>query len=183
MENTEGSILDRGSIHSFPTMSPNKKGGSKKLWILIVLIAVAVAAFLFLRPSETTIQKPTPTIEPTTIIEEPPITDETSTTPTTEPTKDVKKTATGPKIQVQNGSGAEGVAGKMQTALSDSGYDNVETTNADNFDYTEVTIKAKDASMETAKKIKTQLKDYSFAEEVATLSDDSDFDIVLIVGK
>ena len=68
MENTEGSILDRGSIQSFPTMSPNKKGGSKKLWILIVLIAVAVAAFLFLRPSETTIQKPTPTIEPTTTV-------------------------------------------------------------------------------------------------------------------
>ena len=71
----------------------------------------------------------------------------------------------------------------MQTALSDSGYDNVETTNADNYDYTGVTIKAKDASMAIAKKMKTQLKDYTFAEEVPTLSDDSDFDIVIIVGK
>lgn len=183
MENSESSILNQGPIQSFPTMTPSKKGGAKKLWILILLIVVAIATFLFLRPSETTTKKTEPAVEPTTVIEEPTITEDPETTPTTEPTKAVKKTSTGPSIQVQNGSGTEGVAGKMQTALADGGYDNVETANADNFDYTGATIKAKDAAMETAKKIKTQLTSYTFADGIATLSDDADFDIVIIVGK
>lgn len=46
-------------------------------------------------------------------------------------------------ITVQNGSGAEGAAGKAATILKDAGYNSPSTGNADNFNYEGVTIKVK----------------------------------------
>lgn len=182
MENEGSSILDQTPIQSYPSMPSNQKKGGKKVWILVVLVAAAIAAFLLLRPSgtNTKVADITPTTAEVTV--EPTISESVETTTTPEPTV-TEKVKVGPSIQVQNGSGTEGVAGKMQTALQDKGYDSVETGNADNFDYTGATIKAKDTALATAKKIKTQLTDYTFAEEIATLSEDSDFDIIIIVGK
>ncbi len=182
METEGGSILDQTPIQSYPSMSSNQKKGGKKVWILVALVAAAVAAFLLFRPSATTTEVAdiTPTVTEITV--EPTISEAVETTTTPAPTA-AEKVKVGPSIQVQNGSGAEGVAGKMQTALQDAGYDSVETGNADNFDYTGAIIKAKDSALATAKKIKTQLTDYSFAAEIATLSEDSDFDIIIIVGK
>lgn len=182
MEPMDNSILDQTPVQSYSTVPSNPKRGGKKIWIIIVLVAVSVAAFLFLKPSGTSTPEPTPTPTQTEIVEEPTISKDAETTTTPVPT-DAEKVKVGPSIQVQNGSGTEGVAGKMQTALQDSGYDSVETGNADNFDYTGAVIKAKDSVLATAKKIKTQLTDYTFDAEIAVLSEDSDFDIIIIVGK
>lgn len=182
MEPMENSILDQTPTQSYSTMPSSPKRGGKKIWIIIVLVVVAITAFLFLRPSGSNETETSATPSPTTFVEVPTIAEEAKTTETPEPTA-ADKVKTGPSIQVQNGSGTEGVAGKMQTALQDSGYDSVETGNADNFDYTGASIKAKDSALATAKKIKTQLTDYTFDEEIATLSEDSDFDVIIIVGK
>ena len=182
MEPIDNSILAQTRVQSYSTMSPSPKRGGKKIWIIILLVAIAVGAFLFLRPSGSNKSETSATPSPTTLVEQPTIAEEAKTTTTPEPTV-ADKVKTGPSIQVQNGSGTEGVAGKMQTALQDAGYDSVETGNADNFDYTGASIKAKDSAMATAKKIKTQLTDYTFDAEIAILSDDSDFDIIIIVGK
>lgn len=182
METMDSSILDQTPVQSYSTTLSNPKRGGKKIWIIIMLVAVAIVALLFFRQSGATISENSPTPSPTALVEEPTVTEEVKTTTTPEPTV-ADKVKTGPSIQVQNGSGTEGVAGKMQTALQDAGYDSVETGNADNFDYTGASIKAKDSALATAKKIKTQLTDYTFDAEIATLSEDSDFDIIIIVGK
>lgn len=183
MEPMESSVQDETPIQSYSTISSGQKKGGKKIWMIIALVVIAISAFLFLRPTSNKTKEPEPTVAPTTVITEPTIIQDEKLTITPDPTAAVKKISTGPSIQVQNGSGTEGVAGKMQTALQDKGYDSVETGNADNFDYTGATIKAKDSALATAKKIKTQLTDYTFAEEIAVLSEDSDFDIIIIVGK
>src|SRR3989344_3619400 len=43
-------------------------------------------------------------------------------------------------VQVLNGSGVSGEAGRMETYLSDLGYENTEIGNADNSDYQDITI-------------------------------------------
>ncbi len=182
MEPVENSTFDQTPIQSYSATPSSPKRTGKKIWIIILLVAIAVGAFLFLRPSGSNESETSATPSPTAFVEEPTIVEEVKTTTTPEPTA-AEKVKTGPSIQVQNGSGTEGVAGKMQTALQDAGYDSVETGNADNFDYTGASIKAKDSALATAKKIITQLTDYTFDAEVATLSDDSDFDIIIIVGK
>jgi len=182
MEPMDNSILDQSPVQSYTTIPSNPKRGGKKIWIVIVLVAVAIVAFFFLRPSGTTTQESSTIVSPTVVVEEPTIAEEVKTTTTPEPTV-ADKVKVGPSIQVQNGSGTEGVAGKMQTALQDNDYDSVTTGNADNFDYTGAVIKAKDSALATARKIKTQLKDYTFGDEIAVLSEDSDFDIIIIVGK
>ncbi len=184
MEN-QGFMTDQSPIQSYPTVESKKRGNGSKLWILVVVVALAVVGFVMFRPQEKPQEKqvaidtvPTQVVEQITVTETP----ETSITPS--PTeKAAAKKSEGPSIQVQNGSGEEGVAGKMKTALEDLGYDKVETANADNFDYKNVTIKAKDSASAEATKMKSLLKDYTVEEEIATLSDDSEFDILVIVGK
>ena len=183
VEPVESPVFDQTPIRSYSTMPTEPKSGSKKKWLVILVIAIAISAIFYFRFTNTSSDVPNPTATPTTAIIEPTTEVATSPTEAPEPTVAEKKISTGPAIQVQNGSGAEGVAGKMQTVLQDAGYDSVETGNADNFDYTGATIKAKDSSMATAEKIKTQLTDYTFGAEITTLSEDSDYDIIIIVGK
>ncbi len=186
MDPVEGMISDQTPLQTYQTNPPKKKS-RKGLLILIAGVVVALGVFWFTRgnsaqtASDTT-TTPTQAIEDINITEEPTV-EPTSATTTPKPTTAEEKEVSGPKIQVLNGTGEEGVAGKMKTALEGAGFESIETGNADNFDYEKVTIKAKDASMKTAEKLKTQLKDYSFNEDIATLSDDSLFDIVITVGK
>ncbi len=181
----QGFMSDQSPIQSYPTVESRKRGNGGKLWILIVVVVLAIIGFLVFRPKESQpTQQPTLTISPTQEVEQITVTETPDTSVTPSPTEKVAtKKSTGPSIQVQNGSGEEGVAGKMKTALEDLGYDTIETANADNFDYKNVTIKAKDSASAEATKIKSLLKDYTVESEVATLSDDSDFDIIVIVGK
>lgn len=181
----QGFVTDQSPIQSYPTVESRKRGKGGKVWIVLIVIILAIVGFLIFRPQEQSQDRqtslgitPTQEVEQITVTETP----ETSVTPAPTAKVTAKKSA-GPSIQVQNGSGEEGVAGKMKTALEDLGYDTIETANADNFDYKNVTIKAKDASSSEATKIKSLLKDYTVEGEIATLSDDSTFDIIVIVGK
>jgi len=189
MEPMDNSVLDQTPVQSYSTAPSNPKKSGKKIWIIVALLAIAIVAFIFLRPTKTNTNESTTIVVPTETSTEPTGTADVDAVSTPEPTaveeqsEDKEEEKSGPKIQVQNGSGEEGVAGKMKTALGDLGYDSVETSNADNFDYKNVTIKAKDSVSAEATKIKSLLKDYTVEEEVATLSDDSAYDIIVVVGK
>lgn len=155
----------------------NKKG-KIILLCLIVLLLVALAAGTILnskkdklsfmnrnnKPRETVVLSPTQ-----------------APTPTPVPAEVDKKTL---KIEVQNGTGESGVAGKMKNLLVEKGYEGtIETGNADNYDYTETVLKIKKTKIGIQKELETDLsEDYSLSKSVETLEDDSDYDVVIVVG-
>ena len=86
-------------------------------------------------------------------------------------------------VEVQNGSGEAGLAGKGKKVLEDIGYTTVTTANADNYDYQGVTVKAKTTAVGAF--VLTDLKEtYPNASASSTLLDTaSPVDAVVILGK
>ena len=134
-------------------------------------------------PTETPTQT-TPTVVPTTSPTKKP-----TATPTTKPTSNPIDSATGLdrstlKVEVQNGSGTAGVAGKGSDILKGYGYNVVATGNADNYDYQNVTIKVKSTKSNFLPLLKKDLGfDYTVGTTSADLSSDSSADALVIIGK
>lgn len=87
-------------------------------------------------------------------------------------------------IEVQNGSGEAGVAGKGSETLKALGYKVASTGNADNFDYQDVTIQVKSIKSNYLALLK---KDLGFSYTIGTASADlpssSTADALVIIGK
>lgn len=181
------------------TPSPRKRGKNKKLLIAaLALVLLAGAAFGFSRMNSGSTDELSPTPEFTLPTEEPTPTAsvEEEVTPTEEVTQDTEEEEPTPtekpaatksselNIQVLNGSGEVGVAGTAEQFLSGKGYEFIETGNADNYDYEGVTIKSKESVSDYVSTLKSDLEEkYTITEDTGTLSDDSLFDVVVIVGK
>lgn len=179
--------------------TPRKRRSKKGLFIaLLALIVIGGAAYAYTRTqsANNTSVSPTPEFveptaepEPTESLDESPTPEEAidTPTPTSKVTPTPKPAATKSSelnIQVLNGSGAEGVASSAKTFLTDKKYDFIETGNADNFDYEGVTVKSKESVADYVKDLSTDLKEkYTITSDSATLSEDSLFDVVVIVGK
>ena len=87
------------------------------------------------------------------------------------------------KIEVQNGSGEAGLAGKGKKVLEDARYTKVATANADNYDYTGVTVKGKTAAI-SAFVIADIKSSYPQATASSTLLDSASLlDAIVILGK
>lgn len=173
-----------------PTPKKNRTG---LIVAIIVLILIAGGAYYFFNSQSKKTQKQvsvTPTVESTIQPTETPTSTPSGTikptntvTPTTRPTSGAVKVATDLNLQVLNGSGAVGVAGEVRDYLAGKGYKNIETGNADNFDYKNITIKIKTSRQEFLTDIQTTLKDKYTLADSGTLSSDSSYDAVVIVGK
>ncbi len=88
------------------------------------------------------------------------------------------------KLQVLNGSGVTGAAGKLAKILDTAGFTDIKTGNADNFDVKGVKIQVKDGETEVGKMIEEDLTDdYEDIVIKETLDEDSDFDAVITLGK
>lgn len=88
------------------------------------------------------------------------------------------------RLQVLNGSGVRGAANQMKTTLEDLGYVDVATGNADanNYDLTEIAIK--DDKKRYVSLLTADLsKEASVSSEIGPLEEDSDFDVVITLGK
>lgn len=175
------------------TSTPSQVGLKKKnskLWIIIVLAVILAVGGFFVYSSS---QKGAETQESQDLVlpTEPPTatpTEEASPSGTTTPTKaassGVVNSAADLNIQVLNGSGAEGAAGGVRDFLSEKGYKNLETGNADNFDYTGVSIRIKDSQKKYLSTLQSDLEEkYTIGTGSGTLSADSTFDVSIIVGK
>ncbi|MDO8599969.1 MAG: LytR C-terminal domain-containing protein [bacterium] len=88
------------------------------------------------------------------------------------------------KVVVQNGSGEAGVGSKAADILKSAGYDVVSTANADNFDYTDVTIQVKAAKKSALSLLEGDLSsDYTIGKTSADLPVDTSYDALVIIGK
>lgn len=172
--------------YSSPLTTPRKRNPKKLLYLVgaIVLILVLFNAFRMLTggdkssaPTPTPVAFETPTPEPT--VEE---------SPTPEPTSSVDA-ATGLDradldVEVQNGSGEAGVGKTAADLLRDLGYNVTATGNADNFDYTDVTIKVKASQKKYLPLlIKDLSSDYTIGSSSSDLSASSSADALVIIGK
>ncbi len=90
-----------------------------------------------------------------------------------------------PRISVENGAGEVGAANQMRDILRDFGYSIKSVSNADNFDYQEISIKAKRGFSDFLYILNRDIKlaGYIVASSSANIAGDGEKDIVVIVGK
>lgn len=151
---------------------PGENNKTKIVIVIIVLIiAAAIGTYMIFRQNE----KPKSTKVVVTEKKE-------ELTPTEKPKIDKDSV----KIQVLNGTGTPGQAGKAVEALKEAGYnaDNIKTGNAEDFDHKVTTITARDGFEEVAKDIKEALEKIFDSVEVESskLEKDSEFNIVVVTG-
>ncbi|OGK24170.1 hypothetical protein A3A46_00470 [Candidatus Roizmanbacteria bacterium RIFCSPLOWO2_01_FULL_37_13] len=160
-----------------PLASVDKPSGKSFLWIvgvILFILLVVGGAWMFLSNNSKkgekniTIQtsmKPTITkVEPTVI--------------STEEAKLDKY-----PIKVLNGSGITGEASKLQEILEKGGFEVVETSNADNYDYVDTIVQAK-KNVEKAflEKLKNLIgKSYTLGKDESLSASDSS-DVIVVVG-
>jgi|GEM_PF-1877033 len=140
----------------------------------VVVVLIGAGGYLYYQSSQKKLANP-PTTTAVTVTQKP------SASPTPE---NVKKDAY--SIEVQNGSGIAGEAGRAQSLLEDEDFVIDSTGNADNYDYTKTVIQAKkDVSKAWTDQLKEVLKGkYEVKSRVETLDDtDSDSDVVVIIGQ
>jgi len=87
--------------------------------------------------------------------------------------------------QVLNGSGIVGEAGLVKDVLETEGFEDINTSNADNYDYTNTEVSLKDDVSESIYDLIKQAlnNDYTVILDSDPLTDDSDYDVVITVGE
>lgn len=86
-------------------------------------------------------------------------------------------------VQVLNGSGVVGQAGVVRDTLASEGFEDLDTDNADSYDYEDTEVQVKDTVPNSVYEvIKTALSDYTVIKSKTSLEDDNDFDVIIIVG-
>ncbi|OGK18616.1 hypothetical protein A3G67_02110 [Candidatus Roizmanbacteria bacterium RIFCSPLOWO2_12_FULL_40_12] len=182
--------MDQSSENNIGFTSTHSSIGVKKknskIWIIVVLILVLLIGGYFIYSNSRNNEPPKETVLPT----EAPIatpTEEATPSGTITPTKAAAgevKSAADLNIQVLNGSGAEGAAGGVRDFLSEQGYKNLSTGNADNFDYEKVSIRIKSAYSKFLSTLQKDLEEkYEIGTGSGTLDADNEFDAAVIVGK
>lgn len=143
--------------------------------VLALIVLTIIIWFLFFRRSFQDVQEPQE-VTPTETQE--------PVSPTVEPTEEEKVSISNLKVQVLNGSGVAGEARKVRKLLEGEDFGNIETGNADSFDFTNTQVRLKEkVPEETFETIKKVLGgDYEIVSG-DPLPEDEDYDVVVIVGK
>lgn len=111
---------------------------------------------------------------------------EEEATPTPEPTAEPSPTPSVNRedlaVRILNGSGTPGKAGEMQDILTEAGYTETVTGNADSFDYETTEIQLKEEVEDALSLLQDDLSDYIDITDAETLDADDDADVVIIIG-
>ena len=161
-----------------------KKGMKKQLLLLVLsLLLLTGAAGYYLTWSGTIssslFKKPEPTTnpEPTTTIIVPSVTSQLS--PTAKPLSDKSVI----KIQILNGSGIEGQAGKLGSLLQEVGYENIATGNTDNLEERTIIVYNKLLSKDVLTEITSAIEDDFPDPTLKEASQAGEFDILITTGR
>lgn len=88
------------------------------------------------------------------------------------------------KVQVLNGSGRGGLATTVADLLTEKGYQEIDTGNADSFNYTATVIRIKESKKAfTDLLIQDLEEDYSVSSDSAFLAEENAYDAIVIVGR
>lgn len=177
--------------------SPPRKAQSPKrkafLYVILFIFIIGAAIFVgnyFLSQKTAPEVAPPPTPTPTIEITPTPTASPTATpSGKVTPAPSIKITPTSTiltkslEIEVLNGSGVVGQAGKVATLLKTAGYTVTSTGNADTFDYTKTVIQIKKTKNQFATQLKADLSaSYSVDPKIQTLAETAESDAIVIVG-
>ena len=188
-------------INQYNYSSPEMPKKPKKFIYLLIFIVIVGCFFLIkniffgagkskeipsVTPVPTEFQFPTdtpaPSISPTEEAGETTVTPAAKTVNPVDSSTGLDRSAL--SVEVQNGSGEVGAAGKGADVLKGFGYKISSTGNADNYDYQNVTIKVKSTKANYLALLKKDLGfSYTVASATADLSPDSTADALVIIGK
>lgn len=157
------------------TQPPRKKKSLIPLLFLIIIIGAVVGGGIYIARSVLGGEKPAPSPSPTP----------TSTLFTPSPLEEPEAVDVSQySVQILNGSGVAGEAGKVNDLLVSAGFSKADTGNADNYDYTDSQIQLKantpDAVFDAVKGALSE--EYTIVKSSDNLAEDSEYDIVIIVG-
>ena len=164
-----------------------KSASNYKQWFLIALVVglilVVISGGVWVY--QKTMKKKPPTVDqitPTPILEETTITPEAEVTPSIiSPAPSAKAEL---KIQILNGGGIKGEAGRAVQLLEKAGFKNIKTGNADRFDYEQTEISIKGGKKEFLQEITEALGEkYTVSSDSKTLEEKETYDVVIIIGK
>lgn len=163
-----------------PEISAHSRSSKRSIfvWAFVIILTSLVAGVVIMLASGNNMGITLPAFGPTP-------TPTPTGTPTPTPTPDVSKLDRATiSIQVLNGSGTSGAAGKMKTALEESGFTVKDTANAQNYDYEKTEIIVKEDKKDYIPLLEEDLKKlYTLAPSVSTLDEDVPYDVRIIVGK
>ncbi len=192
--------MEETPLEAIPTFTPQRRQTNKRSAYLILAIIVLVVLFLgyktlFSGSKTASVSNSIPVLatvtpEPTAIStpavsESPTVTPTLTPKPTANPVdKDTGLDRSELSITVENGSGEAGVAGKASDILKNLGYNVTSSDNADNFDYTNVTIQVKSSKSDFLSLLKKDLGfDYTIGNATSDLPDSFSSDALVIIGK
>lgn len=139
--------------------------------VLILIFLVSVFRFFTSSGGNTIIPTPAPEITSTPTAEQ---------TPSPTPGADKAKLT----ITIENGSGEAGVAKTASDFLKSKGYSVSTSGNADNFNYTDVTVQVKTSASDYLDTLKSDLSEkYTVGSSSADLSSSFSTDALVIIGK
>ncbi|OGM27435.1 hypothetical protein A3A76_03015 [Candidatus Woesebacteria bacterium RIFCSPLOWO2_01_FULL_39_23] len=165
--------------------TPEKKEGKSffKIFLIILLVlsllAIITGGFLYYQKNMTKKTGDEGDTEPTST---PTITITPTTTPGATESGEVKFSDY--SIQILNGSGIPGEAGKVKDLLASAKFKKTDTANADNYDYEDTEVKLKENTpSKVYDKIEELLKStYSVAKSDTKVASSSSYDVIIIVG-
>lgn len=153
-------------------------GFFKKLFIfIIILFVIGTIAGGFYYYNQKVQQEPSDAVDQS---QEEPV--QPTPTVSEEETEEVDLTTF--SLSILNGSGIAGEASKVSGLLEENGFENIETGNADSYDYTTTQVSLKEGiSNEVYKQILSSLEEsYVVEKSDQFLDSESSFDIVIIIG-
>lgn len=172
------SLVEEGKRLGFPASLKNNK-----LFLvgLVAAILVLTGGGIFLYRKKSAKIPSTPEVAQAT----PSPQTEAEVTPEEEPTPTIETlNREDLKLQVLNGSGVAGTASKAKEFLEGLGYKDVDAGNADSYNYEETEISIREDKKDYLELLTDDLSEkYTLAEETKTLDEESEFGVIVILGK